>query len=120
MLRQCMVPSMLSSLYSLCNWHCWSRAWQSNSGSAYGLTCLASWAGVRLQIDTSDVSGEVKFVSQQYTDGDVCALTEQPRVTEVELGCRPRCISQMPLILVLRRSVFHEEMVLSTLTAGCK
>ena len=35
------------------------------------------------QVDASDLSGKVKYVSQQYTQGDPCELNEQPRSTEV-------------------------------------
>eukprot|EP00887_Chlorella_sp_A99_P002107 scaffold21.g2107.t1 len=39
--------------------------------------------------DTSDVQGGVKYVAHQYTSGEPCELTGQPRSAEVRFLCGP-------------------------------
>lgn len=48
--------------------------------------------------DSSDVSGGAKFVSQQYTGGEPCELTGQPRSAEVGAprSRLPCCLSSLP------------------------
>lgn len=43
------------------------------------------------------MSGEVKYVSQQYIGGEVCELTGQPRSAEVGLGVL-FCLDQGPCL----------------------
>ncbi|KAI3438201.1 hypothetical protein D9Q98_000638 [Chlorella vulgaris] len=40
-----------------------------------------------VQLDSSDVAGPMRYVSQQYTEGEACELTGQPRQAEVRFTC---------------------------------
>lgn len=40
-----------------------------------------------IQVDTTDVSGGMRYVSQLYSGGDTCELTGEPRQAEVRFTC---------------------------------
>ncbi|KAL4450026.1 hypothetical protein ABPG77_010695 [Micractinium sp. CCAP 211/92] len=40
-----------------------------------------------VQVDTADLSGGMRYVSQLYAGGEVCELTQEPRQAEVRFTC---------------------------------
>lgn len=47
----------------------------------------AAAAAAALQVDSSEVSGALRYVSQQYVGGEACELTGKPRQAEVRFTC---------------------------------